>query len=212
MFLPRSLQIKTKDEWSTGGNEDSNDPAFAKPKGEEPPKSPGQDSEKRSEVIVKSEDAESGSEEEPVLSYSKLQRWPEPGEPVCAVCGRYGAYIVDKTDRDVCSLECKARHLMKLGIPLYPSGETTCPLPASSEDVESSGWSYREHPEVAGLTVEQINGLRRKVCAQLGMEGMVGDSGSCSIQMTIKTEGKNVPKAISHLRHLNLPQQCTTTH
>ena len=57
-------------------------------------------------------------EEEPIVSYSKNQRMPEPGEPVCVVCGRYGAYIVDQTDQDICSLECKARHLHQLGLPL----------------------------------------------------------------------------------------------
>ena len=27
------------------------------------------------------------------------------------ICGRYGAYICDETDKDVCSLECKKIHL-----------------------------------------------------------------------------------------------------
>ena len=34
----------------------------------------------------------------PVVSFSKCQRWPIPGEPVCVECGRYGAYIIDRTD------------------------------------------------------------------------------------------------------------------
>ncbi|XP_023488517.1 probable ATP-dependent RNA helicase DDX59 isoform X2 [Equus przewalskii] len=55
---------------------------------------------------------DSGLSEEPVKSFSKTQRWAEPGEPVCVVCGRYGEYICDRTDEDVCSLECKARHLL----------------------------------------------------------------------------------------------------
>ncbi|KAG8132735.1 putative ATP-dependent RNA helicase DDX59 isoform 1 protein, partial [Naja naja] len=38
--------------------------------------------------------------EEPIKSFSKTQRWPQPGEPVCVVCGRYGEYICDKTDED----------------------------------------------------------------------------------------------------------------
>ena len=40
-----------------------------------------------------------GEPSSPVLSFSKNQRWPVPGEPVCMVCGRYGAYIVDRTDQ-----------------------------------------------------------------------------------------------------------------
>lgn len=43
-----------------------------------------------------------------VKQRSVQQRQAEPGEPVCAVCGRYGEYICDATDDDVCSLECKA--------------------------------------------------------------------------------------------------------
>lgn len=53
---------------------------------------------------------------EPVVSFSKCQRWPIAGEPVCVLCGRYGAYIVDQTDKDICSLECKAKHLHQLGL------------------------------------------------------------------------------------------------
>ena len=57
------------------------------------------------------EKGESDEEEDEVISFSKNQRWPAPGEPACMVCGRYGAYICDQTDKDVCSLECKAKHL-----------------------------------------------------------------------------------------------------
>ena len=39
------------------------------------------------------------------------------GEPMCVVCGRYGAYISDVTE-DVCSLECKARAMHLKGLPL----------------------------------------------------------------------------------------------
>ncbi|CAN6464614.1 unnamed protein product [Victoria cruziana] len=42
------------------------------------------------------------------------QREALPGEPRCIVCGRYGEYICDTTEDDICSLECKqvviARH------------------------------------------------------------------------------------------------------
>ncbi|KMS97861.1 hypothetical protein BVRB_5g122920 [Beta vulgaris subsp. vulgaris] len=39
------------------------------------------------------------------------QRFPLSGEPVCVVCGRYGEYICDETDDDICSMECKAELL-----------------------------------------------------------------------------------------------------
>lgn len=57
---------------------------------------------------------DSTSSAEPIVSYSKNQRWPQEGEPICVICGRYGEYICDKTEADVCSLECKARNLTRM--------------------------------------------------------------------------------------------------
>ncbi|KAG7385400.1 DEAD (Asp-Glu-Ala-Asp) box polypeptide 59 [Phytophthora pseudosyringae] len=42
-----------------------------------------------------------------VVKHSAAQRQPQPGEPVCAICGRYGEFVCDATDEDVCSLECR---------------------------------------------------------------------------------------------------------
>lgn len=42
------------------------------------------------------------------------QREAESGEPRCVVCGRYGEYICDETDDDVCSLECKGILLLRV--------------------------------------------------------------------------------------------------
>ena len=55
--------------------------------------------------------SESSDEDEPIVDWSINQRWPDSGEPVCVMCGRYGAYICDKTESDVCSIECKKRNL-----------------------------------------------------------------------------------------------------
>lgn len=59
-----------------------------------------------------------------VVRFAKDQRMPEPGEPVCVVliypayitqiCGRYGEYICDENDSDICSLECKEILLKQL--------------------------------------------------------------------------------------------------
>ncbi|KAL2620542.1 hypothetical protein R1flu_000747 [Riccia fluitans] len=43
-----------------------------------------------------------------LVQRSADQRAAEADEPTCVVCGRYGEYICDETDDDVCSLECKA--------------------------------------------------------------------------------------------------------
>lgn len=42
------------------------------------------------------------------------QREAEPGEPRCIICGRYGEYICDETDDDICSLECKKTLLERI--------------------------------------------------------------------------------------------------
>lgn len=62
------------------------------------------------------------------------QRESEPGEPRCVICGRYGEYICDETDDDVCSLECKRTLLERIAKSKLPS---TLPvqkrLPTSDE-------------------------------------------------------------------------------
>ncbi|KAM7494090.1 hypothetical protein LguiB_028699 [Lonicera macranthoides] len=42
------------------------------------------------------------------------QRFPVPGEPVCVVCGKYGEYICNETDDDICSTDCKVELLDNL--------------------------------------------------------------------------------------------------
>ncbi|KAF1321918.1 Dead/deah box RNA helicase, partial [Globisporangium splendens] len=55
-------------------------------------------------------------ESDAVVRFAIGQRLPrdEEGEPHCVICSRYGAYICDATDEDVCSIECRdkciARH------------------------------------------------------------------------------------------------------
>ena len=111
-----------------------------------------------------SHDSEGGySDDEPVLSFNKQQRWPGPGEPVCVVCGRYGAYIVDRTDDDICSLECKAKRLMKLGIHVTLDRESGTTDSRKEEEEGDGSWLYREHPEVAAMTDGQCNALYKQV-------------------------------------------------
>jgi len=56
------------------------------------------------------------NDEDVVKATSALQRWPNAEEPVCVMCGKYGEYICDETDEDVCSLACKHAHLVKVGL------------------------------------------------------------------------------------------------
>ncbi|XP_048832907.1 probable ATP-dependent RNA helicase DDX59 isoform X2 [Brienomyrus brachyistius] len=121
MFMPRSLKVKRPSE-SPGQvtkkckviPERINDEVL---ENKSPPKPPeefrtSQAPEHRSEdlndqkqdLLQGGHSTESGDgdqdEDEPVKSFKKSQRWPEPGEPVCVMCGRYGEYICDKTDND----------------------------------------------------------------------------------------------------------------
>ncbi|XP_011892130.1 PREDICTED: probable ATP-dependent RNA helicase DDX59 isoform X2 [Cercocebus atys] len=125
--------------------------------------------------------------EEPVKSFSKTQRWAESGEPVCVVCGRYGEYICDKTDEDVCSLECKAKHLLqvkekeeksKLSNPQKADSEPESPLNAS--------YVYKEHPFILNLQEDQIENLKR--------------------QLGILVQGQEVTRPIIDFEHCSFPE------
>ncbi|XP_046893088.1 probable ATP-dependent RNA helicase DDX59 isoform X1 [Hypomesus transpacificus] len=143
---------------------------------------------------------DSEEEEEPVKSFRKSQRWPEPGEPVCVMCGRFGEYICDSTDNDVCSLECKANHLAKMGMSLGEDafnhkqiGEARTSLSdqfsADSTDTIvrdlEKGYSYKDDPFISGLTEEQV----QRVKQELG----------------IATQGREVARPIIEFEHCNFP-------
>uniref|UniRef100_K3WU31 RNA helicase n=1 Tax=Globisporangium ultimum (strain ATCC 200006 / CBS 805.95 / DAOM BR144) TaxID=431595 RepID=K3WU31_GLOUD len=55
--------------------------------------------------VVQREEGESAV----VVQLAVDQRMPrdEEYDPLCVICGRYGAYICDATDEDVCSMECR---------------------------------------------------------------------------------------------------------
>lgn len=137
-------------------------------------------------------------EEEPVKSYKKNQRWPEPGEPVCVMCGRYGEYICDSTDNDVCSLECKAKHLVQMGMGTgadvfnhkgQNENERTQPQQPAAEtagmDKREADYSYREDRFISGLTDEQVQRIKQ----ELGIE----------------TQGNDVRRPIVEFEHCDFP-------
>ncbi|KAL5748491.1 hypothetical protein ACOSP7_025533 [Xanthoceras sorbifolium] len=82
------------------------------------------------------------------------QRYPVPGEPVCVVCGRYGEYICNETDDDICSLDCKTQLLKILKnteepstsnnhIPHISSSGHVCTLPLP--EFEEEFWDYNRN-------------------------------------------------------------------
>lgn len=139
-------------------------------------------------------------DEEETVSYSKNQRWPTPGEPVCVICGRYGAYIVDLTDEDVCSLECKARHLKGItrkkdedllddrivsreAIKANSSDGFWPSSVASNKEIKSY---YKEHPFIAELSMSKVEGIRTN--------------------LKIKVKGDNISKPILEFQHCQLSE------
>ncbi|XP_077308851.1 putative ATP-dependent RNA helicase DDX59 [Lithobates pipiens] len=153
-------------------------------------------------------------EDEPIKSFSKLQRWPVSGEPVCVVCGRYGEYICDQTEHDVCSLECKARDLLQAQksstqstagpleyqvmastdggqVHVYTASDII-PQPYMSMESSSStathndtSYSYTEHDFIAQLGQDQIDHLRQ--------------------QLGLSVQGHEVCKPIVEFEHLGFP-------
>ncbi|KAJ3299557.1 DEAD (Asp-Glu-Ala-Asp) box polypeptide 59 [Borealophlyctis nickersoniae] len=108
-----------------------------------------------------------------VVYFSADQRWPDPFEPVCTICGKYGAYICDETDNDVCSLECKALDLQRLLDERHLGGASSSvppPPPLSPElkaDVGLLLRLYKYHPVVAStpssqnLSIKIMHGSKR---------------------------------------------------
>uniref|UniRef100_H3CXJ2 RNA helicase n=1 Tax=Tetraodon nigroviridis TaxID=99883 RepID=H3CXJ2_TETNG len=125
----------------------------------------------------------------PVKSFKKLQRWPEPGEPVCVMCGRYGEYICDSTDNDVCSLECKASHLFHIK---DNKDDKRTQQPAAHSRQLGGGeieYSYREDQFISGLTGEQVQRIKQ----ELGIE----TQGSDVIRPVIEFEHCGFPATLS---------------
>ncbi|XP_069764040.1 probable ATP-dependent RNA helicase DDX59 isoform X1 [Narcine bancroftii] len=141
MFVPRSLKVKRAEE--------INDQAAKKSKTLGGDTSQAQMCEGGGEELG----AGDSGEEQPVKAVSLSQRWPELGEPVCSMCGRYGEYICNQTDTDVCSLECKAKHLRQLEDASQSEAEETV----------DRACRYQEHPFISGLSDGQVEALQHQL-------------------------------------------------
>jgi ATP-dependent RNA helicase DDX59 len=159
-------------------------------------------------------DGESDEDSSDIVYFSKNQRWPEEGEPVCVVCGRYGEFICDQTEADVCSKECKAKNLQlrKTGKKQIQEesktlgsadGRSTGPSysktitennrkPTLSEcksfaPQENVTFEYTVHPQIASLSEKQIHELRSR--------------------MEISVRGLNVERPILEFSHCGFCEQ-----
>ncbi|XP_077463210.1 putative ATP-dependent RNA helicase DDX59 isoform X2 [Stigmatopora argus] len=128
-------------------------------------------------------------EEEPVKSFKKNQRWAEPGDPICVMCGRYGEYICDSTDSDVCSLECKGLHLAKLGLrtgaEVFYQKETNADKESLQVQLTTTNYSYKEDLFISGLSDLQVSHIKE----ELGIE----------------TQGRDVSRPIIEFEHCGFP-------
>ncbi|KAJ4729601.1 DEAD-box ATP-dependent RNA helicase [Melia azedarach] len=114
------------------------------------------------------------------------QREALPGEPKCVICGRYGEYICDETDDDVCSLECKQTLLCRVanrGMQVVPQPLER--LPATDECFYVRDSDDKSRSQV--LTSAQTDLLRRK--------------------LEINVKGNVVPAPILSFSSCNLPQK-----
>ncbi|NWS33434.1 DDX59 helicase, partial [Polioptila caerulea] len=215
MFLPRSVKVKRtadedksctakKNKLSSGGSlqEESTEFQDCKSVGTETPSS----TDNSSEIIQEHAEPaaadlgvanaalgkdsqnteEEGSLEEPIKSFSKSQRWAEPGEPVCVVCGRYGEYICDKTDQDVCSLECKAKHLLQTQAKEKQLTSDQPTDPQAEAHLLNTPYSYKDHAFILGLQDEQVENLK--------------------LQLGIAVQGQQVPRPIVEFEHCGFPE------
>ena len=80
-------------------------------------------------------DAVTEEETSDVIALSKDAPMAPILGPFCVICGRYGQYICDKTDEDVCSLECKQKAEARLAASQpsnpVPSNELNTSLPSN---------------------------------------------------------------------------------
>ncbi|XP_065410450.1 probable ATP-dependent RNA helicase DDX59 isoform X5 [Chrysemys picta bellii] len=130
---------------------------------------------------------EDSSSVEPIKSFSKSQRWAEPGEPICVVCGRYGEYICDKTDEDVCSLECKAKHLLQAQEKEGLNSDSFVKVESKPETLlPVTLYTYKEHSFILSLQDDQIKNLK--------------------LQLGIVVQGKGVTRPIIEFEHCGFPE------
>ncbi|CAG8441554.1 16400_t:CDS:2 [Acaulospora morrowiae] len=147
--------------------------------------------------IENAQESDSG-DQDAVKEYSYQQRVPLSGEPVCVVCGKYGEYICDETDHDVCSRECKKIDIERTKANNFNRSDLTMKERAVSLNnavqahfqicpniFHAQLTSYIPHPEIIKLSEIQVKSLLTK--------------------NRITVQGKSIPRPIASFAHCNLP-------
>nr|XP_043633867.1 DEAD-box ATP-dependent RNA helicase 41 [Erigeron canadensis] len=139
------------------------------------------------QTILTPQDSLQTSEDD-VKTYSVQQREALPEEPRCVECGRYGEYICDETDDDICSLECKQKVLLKFKQPELQSSVVlpAVRLPATDECIYVRDGSNGKS-EGHSLTNAQTELVRNK--------------------FEIVVKGDCVPSPVLSFAHCDIPQK-----
>ncbi|XP_020227106.1 DEAD-box ATP-dependent RNA helicase 41 isoform X1 [Cajanus cajan] len=108
-------------------------------------------------------DAPNDAGNDDVKLSSRDQRLALPGEPKCVICGRYGEYICDETDDDVCSLECKQALLCRMAKSSSSIGGLPPPrkIPAADECFYVRGTDYESG--TPSMASDQVEIIRKKL-------------------------------------------------
>uniref|UniRef100_A0A8C6S7N6 RNA helicase n=1 Tax=Neogobius melanostomus TaxID=47308 RepID=A0A8C6S7N6_9GOBI len=181
MFMPRSLKVKRPGECSNvvlnKKSKVAEEEGTTDTSGTHVQNDDACDQEVQDEAKQKSWLQDDDDEDEPVKSFKKSQRWPD-------------------TDNDVCSLECKANHLAKMGMGAGGDvfnrefrEERTCHhQPVSNAGTACASepeYSYREDLFISGLTEEQVKRIQ--------------------LELGISTKGQDVMRPVVEFEHCHFP-------
>ncbi|XP_065836718.1 probable ATP-dependent RNA helicase DDX59 isoform X2 [Oscarella lobularis] len=164
---------------------------------------PDQKKKAKTRIEVPKDDPSSDEEEDFVVEFSRDQRWPAPDEPACIVCGKYGQYICDATDEDVCSQQCKERHLRmrkeiendeeKKKKEKEEEENTESEIKPSVPDLPFGLYKYREDESVREMNQVQLDLLRTKLDIRVHGDGVpkpITDFSQCHFHPTMYTNMK----------------------
>ncbi|XP_010538426.1 PREDICTED: uncharacterized protein LOC104812781 isoform X2 [Tarenaya hassleriana] len=158
----------------------------------------GYDSDRSNSSDCKERDVQTdpvGSDEIDIVRSRGEQRFPDVGEPVCVICGRYGEYICDETDDDICSLECKAELLESLRTAKPPNNQILNPgepkhvLPVPELDIDTWDHEHNHWPKKNSV-------LCTYKCWKCDRPGHLAEDCLVATSNQVSTDGRNVKTAI----------------
>lgn len=119
----------------------------------------------------------------PVKERCWEQREALPGEPRCVICGRYGEYICDETDDDICSTECKKSLLGRIAKSQKPPSNISHPVKLRATDE----CFYIRDNDRSLPTDQNVEFMRKKI--------------------GISVKGESVPAPVMSFSNCNFPRR-----